>query len=186
MLSSGPPSGSSPGLTERCVTTAFRRGGPPSKNLVDSGVRQNNRFLAVMHAAAVVLLIYQRTRNVWRRLWEVESGQMSAPGQVGVAASQLLLTLTILSPLPLCFSNVDQRSMNSFTCILCYLQLCTDKSNASLGAARLRSWILAWACLDQRGWRWGRCDIQLDKGQKHDLRNMQSVPKLEGEVSLEL
>ena len=139
-----------------------------------------------MHAAAVVLLIYQRTRNVWRRLWEVESGQMSAPGQVGVAASQLLLTLTILSPLPLCFSNVDQRSMNSFTCILCYLQLCTDKSNASLGAARLRSWILAWACLDQRGWRWGRCDIQLDKGQKHDLRNMQSVPKLEGEVSLEL
>lgn len=53
-----------------------------------------------MHAAAVVLLIYQRTRNVWRRLWEVESGQMSAPGQVSVAASQLLLTLTILSPLP--------------------------------------------------------------------------------------
>lgn len=101
-------------------------------------------------------------------------------GQVGVAASQLLLTLTILSLLPLCFSNVDQRSMNSFTCILCYLQLCTDKSIASVGVARLRSWILVRACLDQRGWRWERCDIQLDKGQKHDWRNMQSRLKLDG------
>lgn len=77
------------GLTEHCVTTAFRRGGPPSKNLVDSSVQQNNRFLAVMHSAAVVLLIYQRTRNVWRRMWEVESGQMSAHGQIAMAAAQL-------------------------------------------------------------------------------------------------
>lgn len=65
MLSPGPQFGSPPAW-QRCVTTAFRCGGPPSKNLVDSSVQQNNRFLAVMHNAAVVLLIYQRTRNVWR------------------------------------------------------------------------------------------------------------------------
>lgn len=112
------------GLTERCVTTAFRRGGPPSKNLVDSSVQQNNRFLAVMHSAAVVLLIYQRTRNVWRRLWEVESGQMPALGQIAMAASQLPLTLTIL-PAFLWFSNPDQvrhELIHLHLFILTYLQ----------------------------------------------------------------
>lgn len=60
-----------------------------------------------MHSAAVVLLIYQRTRNVWRRLWEVKSGQMPAPGQIAVAASQLPLVLTILPAFPW-FSNLEQ------------------------------------------------------------------------------
>lgn len=43
----------------------------------------------------------------WSRLWEVERGQMSAPGQIAVAAAQLPFTLTILHA-SIWFAILDQ------------------------------------------------------------------------------
>lgn len=83
-----------------------------------------------MHGAAVVLLIYQRTRNVWRRLWEVKSGQMSAPGQLAVAASQLPL-ITNYPPCPLVLKSAPSEAWTHSPAPF-HLRLVTDKNNEPL------------------------------------------------------
>lgn len=82
---------------------AFR---PPSKNVLDSGVQQNNRFRSLSCAGQLWRSrVYQRTRDVTAGgCGEVESGQMCAPGQV-------LRGRVPDSPIG------AQRGTNSFTCV---------------------------------------------------------------------
>lgn len=102
------------GPSRRCVTAALRPGAHHPRTELTGEAQQNNRFLAVMHGAAVVLLTYQRTPNCL----EEAVGSRPVPDVCARPNSPWLRPRFILNVLPafLWLCSLHEPGLNLLTC----------------------------------------------------------------------